>query len=250
VDVSTTDSAGGAGGGRDPLAGPDPWWRVVAQPTVLILLAAGVVHIIRRNPFDISIFFGTALLIVVDRLRREPTVSTGVAEPLSGRLRLAAAGALALYSVVAGQWETDTWPMRVAMIIPGLLFAVIVAVRTPVEEGSVPRVGRGWIPWAAIAVAIALWELTSFVQQPNPIDDSYQHPTISAIVEPWLESWVGRSVFLMLWVAAGFWLIRTIAAGRSGPRPIDERRSGAVTADRPESGDERVGARPDAGEAG
>jgi hypothetical protein len=194
---------------------------VLVEPTVLILVAAGIVHVIRRNAFDITLFFGTAVLIVLDRWRRPPQIATTRPPRLPGRQRVLVAGGFALYSIIAGQWQLDTWPMRTAMIIPGLAFAVILAVRPPVEPASAPlpqgrgasEIGKGWIVWAALAVAIALWELTSFLQQPNPIDDSYAHPTISAIVEPRLDSWWGRAIFLLLWVSAGFWLLRTIVGG-------------------------------------
>ena len=195
----------------------DGWWRVLYEPTVLILIAAGIVHIIRRNQFDILVFFGTAAFIVVDRLRRPPEVAMIPPARHTARQQVLIAAVLALYSVVAGQWEVDTWPMRAAMIIPGLLFVVVLAVRPPAEDAAASSMGRGWIAWAALAVAIALWELTSFVQQPNPIDDSYEHPTISAIVTPWLAHWPARAIFLLLWVAAGYWLIRTIAAARPAP---------------------------------
>lgn len=182
---------------------------------MLILVAAGIVHIVRHNVFDIAVFFGTAAFIVVDRLRGDPEPSSAEAGRLNRRQRVVAAATLALYSLLAGQWAVDTWPMRVAMIVPGVLFGILVAVSPPTRDRAAPAIRTGWIPWCAVLVAIALWELASFVQQPNPIDDSYQHPTISAIVEPWLGTWGGRAIFLLLWLAAGFWLLRVITAARA-----------------------------------
>lgn len=229
--------------GPDELAHqrPEPRWRVLVEPTLLILVAAGIVHIVRRNAFDITLFFGTAVLIVVDRLRRPPQAVTAGPRRLSGRRRALVAGCFALYSIVAGQWQIDTWPMRTAMIIPGLVFAVILTVRPPVEPPSL-RIGKGWIVWVAVGVAIALWELTSFLQQPNPIDDSYAHPTISAIVEPRLDYWWGRAVFLLLWVSAGFWLLRTILGGRAEPD------APAGAGDRRDTGEAPAGVRADEGD--
>ncbi len=194
------------------------WWPVLREPTVLVLIVAGIVHIIRRNPFDTILFFGTVAVIVLDRLRRTPAPVPAARIGLSGGRRGVAAVGLVLYAVIAGGWQLNTWPMKAALIVPGLLSAAVIAARR-VEDADAPRVGRGWIGWVAIGVAIALWELTSFILQPNPIDPSYAHPTISAIVSVWLDAWPGRSIFLLLWSAGGFWLIRTITAARAAPQP-------------------------------
>jgi hypothetical protein len=194
------------------------WWPVLREPTVLVLTVAGIVHIIRRNPFDTILFFGTVAVIVLDRLRRVPAPGPPARIGSSrGRRRVAAAG-LVLYAVIAGGWQLNTWPMKVALVVPGLLSAALITARR-VEDAGAPRVGRGWIGWVAIGVAIALWELTSFILQPNPIDSSYAHPTISAIVSLWLDGWAGRTIFLLFWSAAGWWLIRTITAARAAPEP-------------------------------
>ena len=192
------------------------WWPVLREPTVLVLIVAGIVHIIRRNPFDIIVFFGTAAVIILDRLRRTPAPVPAARIGLSGGRRCVAVVGLVLYAVIAGGWQLNTWPMKAALIVPGLLSAALIAARR-VEDTDAPRVERGWIGWLAIGVAIALWELTSFILQPNPIDSSYAHPTISAIVSLWLDGWPGRAIFLLLWSAAGLWLIRTIAATRAAP---------------------------------
>lgn len=212
---------GGLAGGQ-PGGEQLPWWRVLLEPTVLFLAAAGIVHVIRRNPFDITLFFGTIVLIVLDRVRRAPSAVASTRIRLSGRRRSLAAAVIVLYAAIAGGWEIDTWPMKIAVIAPGLLFAALIATRPPVEDVDAPRMGKGWIPWAVLGVAIALWELTSFILQPNPIDSSYQHPTISALAAPALAARPGRTIFLLLWVAAGFWLIRTITAARAASTSVPE----------------------------
>jgi hypothetical protein len=192
------------------------WWPVLREPTVLALTVAGIVHIIRRNPFDTILFFGTVAVIVLDRLRRAPAPVPAARIGSSRGRRCVAAVGLVAYAVIAGGWQLDTWPMKAALIVPGLLSAAVIAARR-VEDADAPRVATGWIGWVAIGVAIALWELTSFILQPNPIDPSYAHPTISAIVSVWLDGWPGRTIFLLLWSAAGVWLIRNITTGRAAP---------------------------------
>jgi hypothetical protein len=71
--------------------------------------------------------------------------------------------------------------------------------------------------WAVIGVAACLWELTSFTAQQVWTSDQDAHPAVSDLVEPLLQSWIGRAVFLLLWAGAGWWLLQQLVdGGRSG----------------------------------
>jgi hypothetical protein len=72
--------------------------------------------------------------------------------------------------------------------------------RSTLREGAATSGGWGW---AALAGAIALWELQSFLQHPR--DD---HPTISSLTNSLLHSQQSRMVALLVWLAAGVWLAR------------------------------------------
>ncbi len=52
-------------------------------------------------------------------------------------------------------------------------------------------------------VAIALFELANFLLQLSPIVSSYDHPTISTVLDPVLATHQGRSVALLVWLVTG-----------------------------------------------
>lgn len=61
--------------------------------------------------------------------------------------------------------------------------------------------------WAAIGVGLCLWELAAniFGQLNTTL---YQFPTISVLVDPFMDSLAGQAAFVIVWVAAGFGLLR------------------------------------------
>ena len=228
-------------------------WRVLREPTVPILLLACVVHAVRRNLFDLLLFGGTAVLIVVDSWR----TGTRPATRTTSRSPIWATVAVLAFAVSAGPLPQSGTAIRVVMTAAGLVALALVTIgrvasETPVDDpgdagpehgrgaGSL-RAGadrdpdhgtrslRGWWAWAALGVLACLWELTSFaIQQADPASEA-AHPTASDLIGPLLGSWPGRMVFLALWAAAGWWVLR---------RPMDapQRSSGAAGG----AGDESV----------
>ncbi len=203
-------------------------WRsatgALARPTVLILLAAAVAHIMRRNVFDIVIFVGTAGLIVADSAvdagrARSPAAGT-VALP-----RWLVMAAAVVFGGLVGSLTPASWPVRICLGLPGLA-ALILLLTAPLPAGQEPRIrdqhdrprrgpldGRGWLAWPALLIVAALIELSSFLLQPNAQTDSYDHPTLSTLISPLLGSPIVRGVALACWFAAGCWLVRTIRNG-------------------------------------
>jgi len=191
--------------------GDRPVWRLLVEPAIPVIAMAEVVHVIRRDVVDIALFAGTAVVIVADRLRpaRRPASPAQLA-----RWALVAAGCVA-YTVLVAPMSRTGWPLRVVLVVPGLLAAVTVLRRavSPLEQAS-PGPPRGWWVWPALFVVGCLWELAAFAQQPDAQTPSYEHPTLSTFAEPWLAMPASRAVTAALWLAAGWWLVRRIVAGR------------------------------------
>jgi hypothetical protein len=55
----------------------------------------------------------------------------------------------------------------------------------------------------ALAMAVGVWELQSFLQHPRS-----QHPTLSSLSNSLLESHASRMVAFVGWLAGGIWLAR------------------------------------------
>jgi hypothetical protein len=64
-----------------------------------------------------------------------------------------------------------------------------------------PASGAGM--WAVLAGAAGLWQLQAFLQHPRS-----EHPTVSSMTNPLLQSSASRALAMLLWLAAGVWLAR------------------------------------------
>lgn len=231
-------------------------WRSLREPTVAILLLASVVHVVRRDLFDLVLFSGTAVLILVDgglaRRSRDDEAAAQVAEdatpdcdqPPAGQegetdvpdaapsrrslRRWAITAGMTLFAALAAVLAPASFGAELMLAAIGLTALVLVIVRrprgVPAGDGSGRPDGKlaGWQVWAAIGVAACLWELTSFIAQQVWPADADSHPAVSDLVAPLLAGGVGRGVFLMLWAAAGWWLLQLW----SGPKSGDELRHG------------------------
>lgn len=178
--------------------------RPLREPAIWILLVTVVVHVIRRNVLDVTVFLGTAALILLD--------SRAVAKRAAWRVRASWRTVLAVsvvYAVAVFPLSRTGYPMRAAVAVPGIL-ALAAVWRTlgrravPVPAGRQPR---AWLVWPSLLVVGAVFELLNFAQQPDVETDSWAHPTVSAVVDPLLAGHGTRAVAAGLWVAAGFWLV-------------------------------------------
>jgi len=129
--------------------------------------------------------------------------------PVVARLRSrpgATAVAVALvvgYSWVAGHFTTFTRPAEVATFVPGAI-GVAVAIRT--HRSSTVRSDRsrtGWLAWWLIVAAVTVIEILALALGAN-----HNHPTISDLVNPWLDPTPARALWFALWLGFGYWLSR------------------------------------------
>ena len=117
---------------------------------------------------------------------------------------LGASAALAAgYAWVATGLRPFTLPALVATLGGGFV-AILVGARLPRRPASLRRAvtDGGWV-WFALAAAISVWELQSFLQHPRS-----QHPTLSSLTNTLLESHASRVVAFAGWLAGGVWLAR------------------------------------------
>jgi hypothetical protein len=69
--------------------------------------------------------------------------------------------------------------------------------------------------WASVTVVLCLWELSSFLLGRDTEDTKNAHPAVSDLLDPAIDSWAGRIVFVVIWVAAMVGFVRA-AQGRAG----------------------------------
>jgi hypothetical protein len=105
------------------------------------------------------------------------------------------------YAWVATGLQPFTRPALVATLGGGVA-AVLVGRRLSPPAAPAALVGGAWL-WAALAGALAVWELQAFLQHPRAA-----HPTLSSLSNDLLEGHVPRVGAMLVWLAAGVWLAR------------------------------------------
>lgn len=192
---------------------PVPLWR---SPAFLIVVIAGCFHVGRGAAVDGVVFLGVAAALVVAELadRARPPLDIRVS---NGWLAVVIGAAVVLGWAI-GQWRAGTVPVAVAVALPGppmLLLALRVGGHGPRQP-----VRSGWWRWAVVGVLICLWELASFLQQPDATTDSYDHPTLSVILGPAFATNPVRTVLLAGWLVAGVLLCRLLLT--NGDRRVEQ----------------------------
>jgi len=203
-------------------------FAVLRDPVAWILVIAGVVELISGGTAARgAILFAGAGLILADRIRVglvRARASLGNSRPTSvapaSRPSIAAApfqaavsrrrwvvGALGA-ALLAALLAVHTLPLTAVTGVVGILVVGWAWLTEPdTVEMRRPRVG-GLVAWGGVFLALGLWELTALLGQPTLAESSYDHPTISYLLDPVLATYTGRVVGLCLWVAAGRSLIR------------------------------------------
>ena len=191
-----------------------------SAPWIAIVTLTAAVQFVRAAPVDGVVFAVVAAALLADALGIVPRVAPigqpGIVPVLTGAL--AAALLLALsrrHGVVDG------------IVLVGVGAAAFVAGWTGVRPGAPPSrektrgprpgdaaaVRRSAILWAAVGVATCAWELTSFVLGRVAPEQKAQHPAISDLLDPALDQFRFRALFVVGWIALGIALL-----GRGGRR--------------------------------
>ncbi len=172
------------------------------HPVVAFLVVAGLFSFLWGKPLDGLIVMGIALVAT----RAGPGRRTERAAP--AHWPLVATVAIA-YGVTVGMWARFSWPTTIAVFLAGLPFLVLAnrwPPRTPPPQRPPGQVSNR--PWAVVWLAVCAWEVIAFAQQPNRVDTSWEHPTLSALADIVLAGHAGRAVFLAAWLATGWAVAR------------------------------------------
>jgi hypothetical protein len=192
------------------------------DPVTVIFVLAGTFDLLSGDRIiDGAILLAVAVALGWDAARRPPAdrAAAEVAESGEDSTRPALGAApwrsplvlLAglVYVVLVAGFARYSMPATLAVWAPAAA-GVAVAWRRPTSDGPdpAPVPAAGAAVWAAVFVALALWELAALLLQPSLTTDSWAHPTISVLLDPILATHPGRAVVLSLWLASGWWLLR------------------------------------------
>lgn len=214
-------------------AGKTTRLRRLVQLWTLILIITGLFQLFRGAPVDAAFFLCGAAILVLDAAGL--VRFTGPARPRVAWLLLAALplGILLLLAPRHGVMEGIIVSAIGASVLmfcwsptSGPAAVLSRAAETGSDEASgdpagrdrpramSPAVRRAAILWSVVGVVCCLWEVASFLLGlPSP-EAAIEHPSISALLDPILDTIEGRIVFTALWLLAGAALLRNRGFGR------------------------------------
>ncbi|MGH3934698.1 MAG: hypothetical protein ACRDS1_06935 [Pseudonocardiaceae bacterium] len=106
------------------------------------------------------------------------------------------------YALIAAVFEPLTVPATVAVLVPGVLLLAL-RVRRPVRPLPAGAVSPAAVTlWLALVAAGGGWWLVAFLWGNDP-----EHPTLSLLLDPVLDTYPARVLGYAAWLAAGRWLV-------------------------------------------
>ncbi len=178
-----------------------PWSTAV---WLVVPVLAGLVQLLRGQATDAVIFLVPTVVVAADAAGalRVPSRS------LIRVRRLLPAGTVGAGAVLA---LTPRHGIADGVAVTALGTAVLVAawpdppVRSAPES---PLLHRSAVVWAGLSIAVALWELLTFLLGlPSPAA-TIAHPAISDLLDPVADVPAGRVLLVAAWMLAGLGLLR------------------------------------------
>lgn len=155
---------------------------------------------------DATLFYALAAMLLIDRLSRGRLFIFKKHIVAPKWLTLTVTSSFALVLIIAPRHSIAD---LIAFVLIGI--TVLLLAWEPAPDREKPphhALVRSAVIWSVLAVALCLWESLAFilsVTTPNGVEN---FPTISVLLDPFVESLVGRIIFVGLWVAAGLGLLR------------------------------------------
>jgi len=181
-------------------------WSAGSILWVIVLCIFSAFQLWRGAWVDGILFTALTLLLIVD-------TSTG------GRIRLVKK------PIVAPRWLTLTVVLAIglilviaprhglidliAMILIGVTALLLAWAPAPTRPEHPKKAYRASaIIWSVLGVALCLWEALMFVLSTYLPGGTEVYPTISVLLDPFLQWSVGKVIFIGLWLFVGLALLR------------------------------------------
>ncbi|MEN9752101.1 MAG: hypothetical protein RLZZ600_1148 [Actinomycetota bacterium] len=190
-------------------------WNVSSILWTIVLAIMSGFQLWRGAYVDGVLFTAITLLLVIDS-------STG------GRFRIFRK------HFVAPRWVTVSIVLAIGLVLViaprhglvDLVATVLIGVAAFIL-GWAPASARQELParayrassitWSILAVALCLWEALAFIFSTYLPGGEENYPTISVLLDPFLNWMPGKVIFIGLWLAAGLALLRVWGTNRGKP---------------------------------
>jgi hypothetical protein len=183
-----------------------PRWSLSAILWIAILALMSAFQLWRGAYVDGILFSALAAMMIIDRLTngrlvimKKPVVAPKV-------VTLGITGVLGVVLILAPR---HSWVDLVAFIAIGVTVLIVAWEPSPerVKRPHSALLRSMWF-WSMAAFALSLWEAAAFVLSVTLPGGNDNFPTISVLLDPFVEGIGGRFVFVALWLAAGYGLLR------------------------------------------
>lgn len=195
--------------GEHPVArrGPVRWPAAVSGA---ILILTGCFHLYRGVPIEAVVFCGAGVAVVMNGMGWLPNPRSW-SPPLPGPVR-------SVLLVGVGVLVIGMLPVKgiVETVVLAAIGATVMAVgwcqpdtSTPVTPDGLRRTAYSW---AVAGLCLCLTELFVYLLADPPLRED-EYPTLTYLLQPFVDQTVWRAVLLALWLAAGLALLRWSSAG-------------------------------------
>ncbi len=184
--------------------------RVLRHRVVLVLATAGIVDVVTGDPAAHGLaLVAVAVALLAEQVAERRVEPSAEARPRAGFRVTTPMAILALvYAVVTGAFARFSWPLTIAVAVPGVAAVTFAWLGTPTTTREDPGEERpSALPWVVVLLALAAWEVQALLLQPSLTTSSWAHPTLSTLMDSVLVSHVGRSISLFIWLALGGYLL-------------------------------------------
>lgn len=189
-------------GPTDRATGQQVTLRRVAEPWTLILVTTGLFQVFRGAPVDGAFFLVIAALLVADAFGLVRVPETRM--PRRGAM-FGIAVVLGVLMVIAPR---HGWVEGLIVSAIGVSVLIFAWPNPEATKATADPLRRAAIAWSLVGVALALWEVSSFLLGlPSP-QAQYAHPSISLLFDPVLDTVLGRTAYTAVWLLAGIGLLR------------------------------------------
>jgi len=114
--------------------------------------------------------------------------------------------ALGVFLVVAPR---HGWADLLGMVAVGITVLLLAWVPDPPGPKRPARAMRSSVLlWSGLSVGLCLWEAIAYILSTRSVAAVQEYPTVSILLDPFVESPIGRIIVVTLWLLGGLGLMR------------------------------------------
>lgn len=176
----------------------------ITNPWVWVFFITMALQVFRGSPIDTMIFGSSTVLVWLDAagflkksLRERINVSNSMI-----------ATAMLVLAITLSFFPRHSYLHGAVMllILPVVLLLVWHRDHGPKEKAD-PEMARTKVVWVTLCVLLCIWEFAANIQ--GQLENNlYSHPTISILMDPFMDSTFGQAIFTTLWLLLGVGLLR------------------------------------------